>query len=540
MAWSAPLRLSSPARSVPALLFAAVIGCGGGGTNTGGTGGTGGGSTTSSTSSSTNSSSTSTGGTGGAGTGGMGTGAGGSSSGTPFSYGLNLGYYNPNLSDTEASQLGLAAGADSHRHKLTEPFLDQWGDDIHVPELMAMTQAGEQDIVCFLIGASAAHSNAPAGAADWEREHYSPKNLYEPTFTASGDVNPNNYWAAFVERVVKTYKPYIHTWEVWNEPDQVGGNWQATQSWDTDPPKPSDLVWWNDTIYAYIRLLRVTHEVVHKLDPQGKVTLGGVGYPKFLNAILRYTDEPASGAVDADHPQKGGAYFDVVSYHYYPIFAPGNSDSGAKGLLDLRDQLQAELDKAGVTGKGYIVTESGAPRYAFGSSPGGTDYAANYLLKSMALAQDAGVGRIDWFILGDSKDPGASTDPFQYMGLYRNLTSVGDPAAAQITETGIAYATMGRLLAGALSDPAGTAALGLPSGTNGVALKMKDGKHAYVVWAEAASGEGATGMVQLPAGGDASVYRWDYSKTNAVEKVSPAGGKVQVDVTSAPAIVIAP
>jgi hypothetical protein len=319
----------------------------------------------------------------------------------------------------------------------------------------------------------------------------------------------------------------------------VGGNWQATQSWGTEPPKPSDLVWWNDTIFAYIRLLRVTHEVVHKLDPEGKVALGGIGYPSYLNALLRYTDEPTSGKVDADHPEKGGAYFDVVSYHYYPVFSPGSSDVGAKGIVKLRDDLQAELDKAGVVGKRFIVTESGAPRYSLGGAPGGVDYAHNYLIKAMALAQAAGVERVDWFLLGDTRAPGASMDAFSYMGLYLDLTSVGDPKDAKLTETGVAYATLGHLLAGALADPPATAALGLQGGTNGVALRKGDGQRAYVVWAEAAD-ENGSGKVSLPAGGDATVYRWDHSKTGATETAAAAAGKVEVSVTSAPAVVIAP
>jgi hypothetical protein len=467
------------------------------------------------------------------------TGSGGSvgAAAGPFTYGLNLGYYNSNLNDTAESQLGLAAGADSHRHKLTEVFLDQWGDTIHVAELQAMIKAGEHDIVCNLIGPSAANSNAPANG---DTEHYSPKNLDQPIFLGNGDVNPANTWAAFVQRVVTTYSPYIHTWEVWNEPDQVGGNWQATQTWDTTAPKPSDLIWWNDTIFAYIRLLRVTYAVVHKLDPQGRVTLGGIGYPSFLNAILRYTDEPTAGAVDVDHPAKGGAYFDVVSYHYYPVFSPGNSDVGAKGLVTLHDQLLAELMKANVTGKSFIITESGAPRYALGGDPGGVDYAHNYLLKAMALAQNAGIERIDWFILGDDKDPGASTSPFDYMGLYGNLTNVSGASAAVITETGTAYATMGHLLAGSLLDAATQSALSLPAGTRGVALRMPNQQHAYVVWAETTSAETGTGMVTLPAAGAASVYAWDHSKTQAVSMVMPSGGNVQVSVTSAPVVVIAP
>ncbi len=502
-------------------------GAGGAGATTASSGGMGAATGTGTATTGTGGASTGTGGTGGTGA----TGA-----GTTFTYGLNLGYYNSGLNDTSESQLGMAAGADSHRHKLTEVFLDQWGDAIHVPELQAMIKAGERDIVCNIIGPSAANSNAPAGG---DTEEYSPKNLYEPILTSSGDVNPANTWAAFVQRVVTTYSPYIHTWEVWNEPDQVGGNWQATQTWDTQPPKPSDLIWWNDTIYAYIRLLRVTYTVVHKLDPQGKVTLGGIGYPSFLDAILRYTDEPTAGAVTSEYPAKGDAYFDVVSYHYYPVFSPGNSDVGAAGLVTLHDQLQAELTKAKVT-KPFIITESGAPRYAVGGDPGGVDYAHDYLVKAMALAQNAGIGRIDWFILGDGADPGASTNAFEYMGLYENLTSVMAPSDATITETGTAYATLGHLLAGLVSDPAGTAALALPAGTGGVALLTSDQKHAYVVWATATSGESGAGMVSLPAGGPASVYAWDYSSTKTATTVTASGGKVTVSVTSSPVIVIAP
>ncbi len=514
-----------------ALALAAATACSSGGdhaasggtgttTSAAGSGGTGGSDTGPSSSASTSS----------------GVGGGAGTTGTPFVYGLNLGYYNGNLDDTTEAALGMTAGADSHRHKLTEVFLDQWGTTIHVPELQAMIAAGEIDIVCNLIGPAAANSNAPAGG---DTEEYSPKNLWEPVLTASGDVNPANTWAAFVARVVTTYSPYIHTWEVWNEPDQVGGNWQATETWDTQPPVPSDLVWWNDTIFAYIRLLHVTYQVVHKLDPQGLVTLGGIGYPSFLNAILRYTDEPTAGAVTTDYPQKGGAYFDVVSYHYYPIFSPGNSDVGAAGLVTAHDQLQAELTKAGVS-KPFIITESGAPRYAVSGDPGGVDYAKNYLMKAMTLAQNAGVGRIDWFILGDSADPGASTNPDDYMGLYQNLTTVTAPANAVITPTGVAYATLGHLLSGSLSDPKATSALALPAGTGGVALRMPDQKHAYVVWATATSGETATGTVTLPAAGAASVYGWDYSTTKTVTTAMPAGGVVTVDVTSAPAVVVAP
>jgi hypothetical protein len=454
----------------------------------------------------------------------------------PFLYGMNAGYYNPDLDDVELAELGMAAGANSQRMKLFEPFLEQWGDGVRVEQSKRYLEMGMEDLVCFIIGATPEHSNAPPGA---DNEHYSPKGLYEPIFTDAGDVNPQNHWAKFVERLVKTYRPYIHTWEVWNEPDQVGGNWQATQAWTTDPPNPSDLVWWNDTIFAYIRMLRVTTQVVRKFDPEGRVALGGIGYSSFLDAILRYTDEPTSGKVDADHPEKGGAWFDVVSYHYYPVFTPGSSDAGAKGIVAAHESYRAVLAKHGVTGKSFIVTESGAPRYKLGSYPGGVEYAHNYLLKAMALAHDAGVRRIDWFILGDSADAGSSDESFRFMGLYENLVPVTNPANAVITENGTAYATIGGLLKGSLADREATKELGLPAGTNGVALQTADGERAYVVWAEAAD-ENGSGDVTLPLGGDGKLYRWDHAKTKASETVAAPGGEASVHVTSSPVIVIGP
>src|SRR5262249_13266406 len=86
-------------------LFVAACSSGGNRASGGTTNGSGGGTGTG----------TATGGTGagtGAGTATGGAGAGGAA-GTAFTYGLNLGYYNPQLNDTAESQLGLAAGRES-------------------------------------------------------------------------------------------------------------------------------------------------------------------------------------------------------------------------------------------------------------------------------------------------------------------------------------------------------------------------------------------------------------------------------------------
>jgi hypothetical protein len=473
-------------------------------------------------------------GSGQAGSGQSGSGQGGSGPGAPFRFGINMGYFTSKIDDTASATMARKAGANSIRVDLPDSYLQTWGDGIELGDMNNYAGLGMHDHVAMLLSPPAEHSNAPPGTPDWQFAQYSPKNLYEPIFLADGTVNPQNYWAAYIARVVQTYSAWVRTYEVWNEPDQVGGNWQATGAWETDPPKPSDLIWWNDSIFAYIRMLRITHEVVHKLDPSGKVALGGIGYGSYLSALMRYTDEPSAGAVSADYPARGGDYFDVISYHYYPLFTPGNSDAAAAGLIAAHDDYEARRVKAGVGPRPYVVTESGAPRFAFGTQPGGPEYSRNYLIKAMTLAHGAGLMGVDWFLLGDGKPVGQSTDPFDYMGLYFNYSDAQSTADLEITDTGVAYATLGQLLDGSLSDPDATAALQLGPDVGGAAFRLSSGKPAYVLWARAATDENGQATYTLSAPSPLTEHAWDWSRTGATT-AHPAG-PVPLTLGSAPLI----
>ncbi|MCU0656056.1 MAG: hypothetical protein MUF64_12590, partial [Polyangiaceae bacterium] len=164
------------------------------------------------------------GGAAGAGQGGASgsSGQGGGALGGAFRYGINTGFFTAKVADADSAALAVKAGANSMRAKLSEQHLTTWGDEIEVNDMKAYQALGMTDLVAFLGGPIAEHSNAPAGKAPWELEQYSPKNLYEPIFLPSGEVNPANHWASFVARVAKTYGPWLKVYEIWNEPDQVG------------------------------------------------------------------------------------------------------------------------------------------------------------------------------------------------------------------------------------------------------------------------------------------------------------------------------
>jgi hypothetical protein len=447
-----------------------------------------------------------------------------------FRHGMNSGHVNPNFTDEVDGWLGVQAGADSNRITLPESFLAQWGVGIRTGAAQSYFADGMSNLVCFLIGPTAAHSTAPS--AD-QLDQFIPKNLYEPIFAADGAVNPNNYWAKYVEQTVTTYKPWVHIWEVWNEPDWVS-DYTITQKWTTTAPTAADLPRFNGSIYDYVRMLRITTVVAKRIDPAAQIALGGIGYPTFLGALLRSTDEPSAGAVSAEFPQKGGAYFDVLNFHYYPLYTPGNSDAAAARLLAQKAEMAKVLAAAGVTGKSWNATETGAPRFAFGTSPGGVEYAKNYLLKAMLLAHLDGMIGLDWFLLADGAKVSASQDPYAYMGLYENTTGLTDKTAAVKTPTGVAYATLGRLLKGATTDPARTASLALPQGVGGGAFRAASGKTVLALWAKAASGEAATGSYALSATSPVTVHAWDGSATGATTTVTPQGGKATLDLVSTP------
>jgi hypothetical protein len=458
---------------------------------------------------------------------------------TYFRFGVNGGYYGPGIDRPESARMSVAAGATSLRTTLPEYYLEKWGDEIETSDYAFYQTLGLGQHACFLIGPTAAHSSAPAGVEEWELAHYAPKNLYEPIFLADDSVNPNNYWTAYVERVAKTYGKYLDIYEVWNEPDQVGGNWQATQAWDDTPPKPSDLIWWNDSIFAYVRMLRITHEVVHRFDDSAAVTTGGIGYGSFLSAILRYTDEPDAGGVTSDFPKPGGQYLDIVSYHYYPVFGGGSSDRGVDGLLEARDDYAKRLANAGEGERKFVVTESGAPRYALGDYPGGEQYSANYLVKAMTLGHYAGLVGIDWFAQGDGAAEGASTDSFQYMGLYFDYSQTTEVADTSRSPQGDAYAWLSTWLPGTAADPQALVALALPSSVRGAAFKNGAGS-LLVLWAKTEGDESATATYDLAAAGEITIHSFDPSGGERTESRTPEGGKVSLGLSGMPIAIEVP
>ena len=458
-----------------------------------------------------------------------------------FLYGSNMGSYS-GWSDEQLVELLMGnstksiagAGVNSLRTAMYDHFVQQWGYDIRLNAFETYRQLGGKDHTIFLNGPTEAHREKTRYCDGTESQTFA--NLYEPIWSSAGKVNANNYYANYVYQVVKTYGPYVKYWEVWNEPDYTH-NWSATQTWTQSDPNPCDLPNFAAPIQSYVRMLRITYEIVKHLDKDALVCVGGLGYPSFLDAILRNTDNPNGGSVSADYPKKGGEWFDCLSHHVYPMYyleSDRHSDAAAEAIVNHKNEFQAVLNKYSYDGttnpeKAFIITESNIPRKAIGSYVGGDDVQLNFLMKAAVAAQKAGISGIYIYSAAESSSLAQATDPYQAMGFYQNITS--SPYNATITPGGIAWRTVSNLLRTRQYDRATTAELQLPPNIDGGAFySAGDKNYVYVLWAKT-NGTSETAMAEysFPASFNiktATQFDWENKQTSVSGTISLTGSPV--------------
>lgn len=479
-----------------------------------------------------------------------------------FAYGGNPGYYggyNSNKpNDKLIADLFNKINLHTIRPALYDAFLEQWGLNIRISEFEYYTKTlGMHDITLFLNEASDAHrETVKINCGSFEARSLMFKNMYEPIWddstTGKTPINDQNYFAAYIYKVVKTYGKYVKFYEIWNEPDFVNnGNiplltkGQAGNWWENNPA-PCDLINLNAPVTHYIRLMRIAYEVIKSQDPNALVTTGGIGYDNFLDVILRNTDSP-DGTVSAEYPLKGGAYFDVISFHSYPQYTLSawdngcscrkysrHSDNAANKVIALRDKFDAVLKKYGYDGitfpkKYSILTETNIP----GKTNAGKDHIGsaeaqrNFAVKMFVLTQKYDIKQSYIYTIGDGVDESAydaNKEGFDMMGLYYNLNKA-TPTTAIPKDAGIAVKSLSGFLHGYTYDATATAALKLPATADGGAF-VKGSETRYVLWAKTNADQ-----VENPSGvlytfpvalGVQSIQSkaWNFASTNVIQNIA--------------------
>lgn len=464
--------------------------------------------------------------------------------GQPFGYGVNMGVYPPytdyNLADIAAGNPELnvrGIGVNSLRPALPEEFLNFWGYDIRVSAFEHYLDLGCIDNTVFIGIPSDEHLDPEVYCQG--RRPMTFLNLYEPIWDDNNGtpVNEDNHFAFYLYQLVQKYGQSITYYEVTNEPDfsfTVNSILPPSEpdSWYNKPPDPCNYAF-GAPVYQYIRMLRVAYEVIKTYDDRAYIAAGGIGYPSFLDNLLRYTDNPVDGSDHSDFPLKGGAYFDVLSYHSYPhidnsmrfwdnsIMDFGynrHSDAAVDGFLRLKTEMQDVLDNYGYDGtrfprKRYIATETNVPSQSFGEFLGTFSHQRNYVGKVLIKAQQEGIDQVHFYTLADLATPENATFEYERMGLYAHIkeqelfTHERNPSASM-------FATTSRLLNGYRYDEATTELLDLPETADGAAFVNDAGEQRFALWARTQKDRSEEALVyySVPATLDIDhLYRYEWN-----------------------------
>lgn len=434
-----------------------------------------------------------------------------------FRPGVNLGYFPPwtdaTLADIAAGnpEKGVkGAGVKTIRPALFEYFLEEYDYDIRASTFKHYDSLGLKDNTVIIGFPSDEHRDTTHYCPEERSELFA--NMYEDIWDNGENgtpINDDNYYALYLWKMVNLYKDEVGFWEIWNEPGfdytfvtgylppGVDNNW-----WDNNPD-PCDYKL-RAPIFHYVRLLRISYEVIKTIDPDSYVTLASVGFSAFLDAILRNTDNPNDGSVNSDYPLGGGAYFDAIGIHSYPHFDGTlrkwnntimdfdyfrHTDKAITSISNARDTFGVILDNYGYDGntfpeKEWIITEINVPRKAFtADSYGSEEVQINFILKAYIESVRNELRQMQVYDMSESHTLETAISEFQLMGLYKVLFGIF-PYGQEINKIGIAYRSLSELIFGAAYDPIRTAELQLPSTTDGAAFLDQNGHYHYILWAK--------------------------------------------------------
>lgn len=475
-----------------------------------------------------------------------------------FRPGSNLGYFPPwtdeDLANIAAGnpELGiLGAGVKSIRPGLFESFVEEWGYELRLPTYEHFKSLGFEDNTLIVGFPSDDHRDTTFHCPEHQSAMFA--NLYEPIWDNGENgtpVNENNYYASYLYKIATLYGEHIKFWEIWNEP---GFDFTGARGW-LPPGQPGN--WWENNpdpcdnilrapIFHYIRTLRISYEIIKYVDEDDYVCVSGTGYPSFLDAIMRNTDNPEDGNVTEEYPHGGGAYFDVMGFHSYPHFDGAtrrwsteingfeysrHSDGAANGIARTKGIYQDILDQYGYDGNTYplkewIITEINIPRKSFSDALGGEDAQINFMMKAYLACIKEDIRQMHVYSLAEQKAEAEASTEFDLMGLYQVIKDIL-PYEQTPTNAGIAYKTTSDQLFGKRYDREYTEAMNIPDHIGGAAFVDDDGYHTYMLWAKTQEdqSEQAYASYSFPDEFDIfelTVHEWDYSRTNASVIIEP-------------------
>ncbi len=180
--------------------------------------------------------------------------------------------------------------------------------------------------------------------------------------------------------------PEVIYFEMYNEPDAAAVG--ATERWGVH----GDL---------YAAMLKAVFTAVKTANPNAKVVMGGLSYDFFTDAA-----EPGPFVrtfLDDVLKNGGGAYFDIMNFHFYPPFGWNWAKMfpiDGPGLVEKTAVIRGVLKKYNLD-KPVIVTETAWHNNP--ATPNGSDTLQTRMVQQLyTQAKAAGISMVAWWPLADA------------------------------------------------------------------------------------------------------------------------------------------
>lgn len=210
---------------------------------------------------------------------------------------------------------------------------------------------------------------------------------YMPQWNSTGAKDTLFFWnyppedyqefGEFMGDLVNRYKPWINSWELWNEPDIS--------------------IYWQGTVEQFAKFIKIGSEAVRKADSDAVIVLGGMAYrPDFVRQLFR------------DHGVS--KYVDVVNFHnYYETWSNIPIERITDSIYEMYDVIQtygngqaiwiAEVGYSTWRMDDRKVSDSYIAYYDYEHSP---EYQAVHIVKTLSLLLSTEkISAIAWYEIKD-------------------------------------------------------------------------------------------------------------------------------------------
>ncbi len=205
-----------------------------------------------------------------------------------------------------------------------------------------------------------------------------------PLHTMRPDMNK---WQAFLTALVNRYQDRVHEWSIWNEPNALSSlNKRSAED--------------------YAMIVKAAYAVIKKADPNATVAMAGLSGLKadYLARLTRLEAAPWIEAVCV-HPYR---YHEAIPEYAFEKYGDGY---GRQSLLEDLAQIATVKAEMPATLSGKTVRPTWVTEGGYNTLPGfppklhqavSLKSQAQYLVRTMALANVGGVTRYYWWRLFDT------------------------------------------------------------------------------------------------------------------------------------------